>query len=86
MPVRTPVEELHDGPRTVAEAAGGRTAAARALRRKVPGLSPAHALAHVTGLLAGEVPAPLLAVARQELVDPFEPAPAVHAHGVDGGR
>ncbi|MFB7512944.1 YrhB domain-containing protein [Streptomyces sp. NPDC056144] len=83
LPVRTPVDELHDELRTAAEAAGGRMAAVRALRRKVTGLSPAHALAYVTGLLAGEVPAQLLAVAHQELVKPVDRVLAVRTYGVD---
>ncbi|MFF8422313.1 YrhB domain-containing protein [Streptomyces sp. NPDC015680] len=44
LPVRTPVDDLHDELRTVAEATGSRIAAVRALRRKVTGLSPTHAL------------------------------------------
>lgn len=83
LPVRTPVDDLHDNLRTVAEAAGGRMAAVRALRRKVTGLSPTHALAYVTGLLAGEVPAQLLAVAHQELVKPIDRVLTVRTYGVD---
>ncbi|MER5374984.1 YrhB domain-containing protein [Streptomyces sp. NPDC002553] len=83
LPVRTPMDDLHDELRTAAEAAGGRMAAVRALRRKVTGLSPAHALAYVTGLLAGEVPAQLLAVAHQELMKPIDRVLAVRSYGVD---
>ena len=83
LPVRTPVNDLHDELRTAAEAAGGRMAAVRVLRRKVSGLSPTHALAYVTGLLAGEVPAQLLAVAHQELVKPVDRVLAVRTYGVD---
>ncbi|WP_031010225.1 YrhB domain-containing protein [Streptomyces sp. NRRL F-5727] len=83
LPVRTPMDELHDELRTAAEAAGGRMAAVRALRRKVTGLSPTQALAYVTGLLAGDVPAQLLAVAHQELVRPIGAVLAVHTYGVD---
>ncbi|MET7290388.1 YrhB domain-containing protein [Streptomyces sp. NPDC005573] len=83
LPVRTPVDDLHDELRTVTEATGGRMAAARALRRKVTGFSPRHALAYVTGLLAGEVPAQLLAIAHQELVKPLDRVLAVRTFGVD---
>ncbi|WP_344159006.1 YrhB domain-containing protein [Streptomyces polychromogenes] len=83
LPVRTPVDDLHDELRTAAEAAGGRMAAVRALRRSVTGLSPAHALAYVTGLLAGEVPAQLLAVAHPALVKPVDRVLAVRVYGVD---
>ena len=83
IPVRTPVDDLHDELRTVASGTGGRTAAARALRRKVTGLSPTHALAYVTGLLAGDVPTWLLTMAHQELVDPVDPVLAVRTFGVD---
>ncbi|MFJ2377912.1 YrhB domain-containing protein [Streptomyces sp. NPDC087769] len=55
----------------------------RALRRKVTGLSPTHALAYVTGLLAGEVPTQLLAIAHQELVKPLDRVLAVRTFGVD---
>ncbi|MFG2622451.1 YrhB domain-containing protein [Streptomyces sp. NPDC048507] len=83
LPVRTPVDDLHDELRTTAEAAGGRMAAVRALRRKVAGLSPTHALAYVTGLLAGELPPQLLAITHQELVNPIDRVLAVRTHGVD---
>ncbi|MFD0078289.1 YrhB domain-containing protein [Streptomyces sp. NPDC127166] len=83
LPVRTPVDDLHDELRTAAEAAGGRIAAVRALRLKVTGLSPAHALAYVSGLLTGEVPAQLLAVVHQELVRPIDRVLAVRTYGVD---
>ncbi|MFD9882730.1 YrhB domain-containing protein [Streptomyces alboflavus] len=83
LPVRTPMDDLHDELRTAAEAAGGRMGAVRVLRRKVTGLSPTHALAYVTGLLAGEVPAQLLAVAHKELVKPIDRVLAVSTYGVD---
>ncbi|MCX5106292.1 YrhB family protein (plasmid) [Streptomyces sp. NBC_00053] len=83
LPARTPVDDLHDELRTVAEATGSRIAAVRALRRKVTGLSPTHALAYVTGLLAGEVPTQLLAIAHQELVKPLDRVLAVRTFGVD---
>lgn len=77
------MDDLHDELRTVAEATGSRIAAVRALRRKVTGLSPTHALAYVTGLLAGEVPTQLLAIAHQELVKPLDRVLAVRTFGVD---
>ncbi|MFG3531135.1 hypothetical protein ACGF8B_31030 [Streptomyces sp. NPDC047917] len=83
LPVRTPVDDLHDDLRTAAEATGGRIAAVRALRRRVTGLSPAHALAYVTGLLGGEVPNRLLAIAHRELVRPLDRVLAVRTFGVD---
>ncbi|MFF8595793.1 YrhB domain-containing protein [Streptomyces sp. NPDC015220] len=83
LPVRTPVDDLHDELRTVAEGTGGRVAAVRALRRKVTGLSPRHALAYVTGLLAGVVPTQLLAIAHQELVEPLDRVLAVRTFGID---
>lgn len=83
LPVRTAVDDLHDGLRTEAASEGGRTAAVRALRRKVDGLSPADAHAYVTGLLEGEVPAGLLAIARRQLVEPVSRVLAVRSRGVD---
>ncbi|MET8745267.1 YrhB domain-containing protein [Streptomyces sp. NPDC004728] len=83
LPVRTPVDDLHDELRTAAEATGGRMAAVRALRRKVTGLSPAHVLAYVSGLLADEVPPQLLAIAHEELVRPLDRVLAVRTFGVD---
>lgn len=83
LPVRTPVDDLHEELLAAAESAGGRMAAARALRAKLTGLSPTHALAYVTGLLAGAVPAELLEVARRELVKPIDAVLAVSTYGVD---
>ncbi|MEU1229697.1 hypothetical protein [Streptomyces sp. NPDC005828] len=77
------MDDLHDELRTTAEAAGGRIAAVRALRLKVTGLSPTHALAYVSGLLTGEVPAQLLGVVQQELVEPVDRVLAVRTYGVD---
>ncbi|MEU9318445.1 hypothetical protein [Streptomyces sp. NPDC048295] len=37
----------------------------------------------MTGLLAGEVPTQLLAIAHQELVKPLDRMLAVHTFGVD---
>ncbi len=72
LPVRTAVDDLHDELRELA-AARGRTHAARALRRKLPVLSPADALAYVGALPDGEAPAPLVAVVTKELVQPLDP-------------
>ncbi|MFF7443165.1 hypothetical protein [Streptomyces sp. NPDC008122] len=52
-------------------------------RLKVTGLSPTHALAYVSGLLTGEVPAQLLGVAQRELVKPVDRVLAVRTYGVD---
>ncbi|MFB6908864.1 hypothetical protein ACFCWB_31785 [Streptomyces bacillaris] len=76
LPVRTAVDELHDALRAVA-AARGRLHAVRALRRELPVLSPAEALAYVSGLTAGAVPPYLLEVATGELVEPLDPVDAV---------
>ncbi|MEU3264348.1 YrhB domain-containing protein [Streptomyces bacillaris] len=76
LPVRTAVDELHDALRAVA-AARGRLPAVRALRRKLPVLSPAEGLAYVSGLTAGAVPPHLLEVATGELVEPLDPVYAV---------
>ncbi|WP_339152009.1 hypothetical protein WID27_08995 [Streptomyces sp. F41] len=76
LPVRTAVDELHDALRAVATARG-RLHAVRALRRKLPVLSPAEALAYVSGLTAGTVPPYLLEVATGELVEPLDPVDAV---------
>ncbi|MFF8381607.1 YrhB domain-containing protein [Streptomyces sp. NPDC015661] len=83
LPVRTPVDDLHEELRAIAEAASGRMAAVRALRRRVTELSPANALAYVSGLLAGNVPPQLLAIAYQELVKPVDRVLAVRTYGVD---
>ncbi|MGZ2359324.1 YrhB family protein [Streptomyces sp. 372A] len=72
LPVRTAVDDLHDTVRAVA-AGRGQLPAVRALRGKVPGLSPAAAFAYVRALLDGEPPAHLVAVATAELVDPMDP-------------
>ncbi|MFJ9644034.1 YrhB domain-containing protein [Streptomyces sp. NPDC101206] len=78
LPVRrTAVDDLHDELRAAAGAGGDRMAAARVLRWKLPALSPAEARAYVTGLLAGEVPPRLLAVAQEELVRPLSRVLAV---------
>ncbi|MEV8320184.1 YrhB domain-containing protein [Streptomyces sp. NPDC059900] len=76
LPVRTAVDDLHDALGEVA-AARGRMQAARTLRRRLPVLSPAQALEYVSGLLAGEPPAPLVLLATEELVEPLNPVLAV---------
>ncbi|MEU6241081.1 YrhB domain-containing protein [Streptomyces sp. NPDC047024] len=73
LPVRTAVDDLHDALRT-ATASHGRLHAVRALRRSLPELSPAQALAYVNALLGdGDVPAGLAAVATRQLVAPVDP-------------
>lgn len=76
--VRTAVDDLHDEIRELA-AARGRVHAARALRRRLPALSPAQALRYVNGLPAGagDAPADLVAVAVGQLVEPVDPVLAV---------
>ncbi|MET9448916.1 YrhB domain-containing protein [Streptomyces cinerochromogenes] len=76
LPVRTAVDDLHDALREVA-AARGRMHAARTLRQRLPVLSPAEAIAYVSALLVGDAPARLVAVATEELVEPFNPVFAV---------
>ncbi|MBC7272571.1 MAG: hypothetical protein H5T76_28355 [Streptomyces sp.] len=76
LPVRTAVDDLHDALRDVA-AARGRMHAVRTLRQKLPVLPPAEAIAYVSGLLDGDVPERLLAVATKELVEPLNPVFAV---------
>ncbi|GAA2308204.1 hypothetical protein GCM10010234_60020 [Streptomyces hawaiiensis] len=68
--------DLHDEIREAA-AAHGRMHAVRTLRRTVPALSPAQAVAYVGGLLDREVPASLAAVAVEQLVKPVDPVFAV---------
>lgn len=69
--VRTAVDDLHDELREVA-AARGRMQALRHLRRRLPMLTPGQALAYVSGLLDGDVPAHLVAVAVGQLVEPVD--------------
>ncbi|MFI1188514.1 YrhB domain-containing protein [Streptomyces californicus] len=76
LPVRTAVDDLHDVLREAASARG-RLHAVRTLRRRLPVLSPADALAYVSALLEGEAPAHLVAVATGELVEPLNPVYAV---------
>ncbi|MGW6579495.1 YrhB domain-containing protein [Streptomyces globisporus] len=72
LPVRTAVDDLHDALCEVA-AARGRMHAVRMLRRRLPMLSPAEALAYVSALPGGDVPAHLVSVATRELVKPLNP-------------
>ncbi|NUP39467.1 MAG: hypothetical protein HOY76_21235 [Streptomyces sp.] len=76
LPVRTAVDDLHDELRETASARG-RMHAVRALRRRLPVLSPAEAVAYVSALLEGDAPARLVAVAAEELVEPLNPVLAV---------
>ncbi|MFI6093191.1 YrhB domain-containing protein [Streptomyces sp. NPDC051218] len=76
LPVRTAVDDLHDALRGVA-ATRGRMHAVRALRQRLPVLSPAQAIEYVSALLDGEAPARLVAVATKELVEPLNSVLAV---------
>jgi hypothetical protein len=49
----------------------------RTLRQGLPVLSPAQALKYVSGLLDGDAPAHLVAVAAEQLVEPINPVLAV---------
>lgn len=70
--VRTEVDDLHDALRAVA-AARGRMHAVRTLRQRLPMFSPPEAIEYVSALLEGDAPARLVAVATEELVEPFNP-------------
>ncbi|MFE6280911.1 YrhB domain-containing protein [Streptomyces sp. NPDC057877] len=72
LPVRTAVDDLHDVLREIAPTRG-RMHAVRTLRQRLPVLSPAEAIEYVSGLLDGDVPARLVAVATRELVEPLNP-------------
>ncbi|MGW4300945.1 YrhB domain-containing protein [Streptomyces sp. NPDC004376] len=69
LPMRTVVDDLHDEIRASA-ASHGRLHAVRALRQRLPVLAPGDALAYVRGLLDGDAPARLVAVAVRRLVEP----------------
>ncbi|ANZ14226.1 Immunity protein 19 [Streptomyces noursei ATCC 11455] len=75
MPVRTAVDDLHDEITEIATAQG-RLPSVRALRRKLPKLTPAQALHYVDALLDGTAPPPphLTALASEQLVAPLNPA------------
>ncbi|MEU6375017.1 YrhB domain-containing protein [Streptomyces sp. NPDC046909] len=74
--IRTAVDDLHDEIREVASV-HGRAQAARALRQRLPVLSPAEALKYVSALLDGDLPAHLMAVAVAQVVEPVDPVLAV---------
>ncbi|MFE5597606.1 YrhB domain-containing protein [Streptomyces coelicoflavus] len=74
--VRTAVDDLHDEVRA-ATAECGRIHAMRVLRRRVPELSPAQAVAYVAALKTGAAPAHLVAVAAARLVPPVDPVMSV---------
>ncbi|MGA5207920.1 YrhB domain-containing protein [Streptomyces variegatus] len=76
LPVRTAVDDLHDVLREMAPT-HGRMDAVRTLRQRLPVLSPAEAIEYVSGLLKGDAPARLVAVATRELVEPLNPVLAV---------
>ncbi|MEU8686145.1 YrhB domain-containing protein [Streptomyces sp. NPDC048611] len=77
MRVRTAVDDLHDEIRELA-AARGRMHSVRALRQRLPALSPAQALGYVKALQVGGEPSPqLVAVAVERLVEPLNPVLAV---------
>ncbi|MEU8948642.1 YrhB domain-containing protein [Streptomyces sp. NPDC048489] len=69
LPVRTTVDDLHDALCGVA-GTHGRIHAVRTLRQRLPMLSPAEAIEYVNSLLDDDVPARLVAVATEELVEP----------------
>ncbi|MFF7209276.1 YrhB domain-containing protein [Streptomyces sp. NPDC008238] len=76
LPTRTAVDDLHDEIGEVA-AARGRIHAVRTLRQRLPVLSPAQALAYVSGLQQGGVPVGLGHIAARTLVEPLDPVFAV---------
>ncbi|KOU82125.1 hypothetical protein ADK94_25110 [Streptomyces sp. XY593] len=76
LPVRTPVDDLHDEIREAA-ALRGHMQAVRNLRRRLPVLSPSQALEYVSALLKADVPAHLVDVAVEQLIEPMNPVLAV---------
>ncbi len=76
LPVRTPVDDLHDEIREAA-AVRGHMQAVRNLRRRLPVLSPSQALEYVSALLKADAPAHLEAVAVEQLIEPMNPVLAV---------
>ncbi|GGW54394.1 YrhB domain-containing protein [Streptomyces griseoloalbus] len=74
--IRTAVDELHDELREVASAQG-LVESVRTLRQRLTALPPAQALTYVKGLLNGEAPPHLVAVAVERLVVPIDPVLAV---------
>ncbi|UJB45645.1 YrhB domain-containing protein [Streptomyces sp. A1-5] len=78
MPVRTAVDDLHDEIAEIATAQG-RLPSVRALRRKLPKLTPAQALHYVNALLDGTAPPHLTALATEQLVERINPVLTVTA-------
>ncbi|KOU90248.1 hypothetical protein ADK92_35730 [Streptomyces sp. XY533] len=76
LPVRTPVDDLHDEIREAA-AVRGYMQAVRNLRRRLPVLSPSQAFEYVGALLKADAPAHLVAVAVEQLIEPMNPVLAV---------
>ncbi|MFI8449197.1 hypothetical protein [Streptomyces erythrochromogenes] len=74
--VRTAVDDLHDEVRE-AVAGHGRVPAVRIVRQRLPVLSPGQALRYVSALPHGDAPADLVALAVEELVEPFDEVLAV---------
>ncbi|WP_405550094.1 YrhB domain-containing protein [Streptomyces microflavus] len=74
--IRTSVDDLHDEIRDAA-AVRGRMPAVRTLRRRLPMLSPAQALEYVSALLHAKVPAHLVSIAVEQLIEPMNPVLAV---------
>ncbi|MGW4886660.1 YrhB domain-containing protein [Streptomyces murinus] len=72
LPVRTAVDDLHDEIREIG-AAQSRMHAVRALRQRLPVLSPAQAVAYTDALLGGAPPAHLVSIAVGQLVEPIDP-------------
>ncbi|MFF9978578.1 hypothetical protein [Streptomyces erythrochromogenes] len=70
------MDDLHDEVRE-AVAGHGRVPAVRIVRQRLPVLSPAQALRYVSALPHGDAPADLVALAVEELVEPFDEVLAV---------
>ncbi|MFF0390088.1 YrhB domain-containing protein [Kitasatospora sp. NPDC004615] len=85
LPVRTAVDDLHDEIREL-DTGQGNLHAVRALRRRLPVLTPTEALQYVRALRDGGVPAHLAAVPTAELVEPLNPVLAVHTVRAGGGN
>ncbi|MFH7339834.1 YrhB domain-containing protein [Streptomyces sp. KHY 26] len=83
LPVRTAVDDLHDEVREIATARG-RAHAARALRRRLPDLSPAQAIEYTDALVARSTPVHLVPLAIDRLVAPIDPVLTVRT--VRAGR
>ncbi|WP_405452330.1 hypothetical protein [Streptomyces erythrochromogenes] len=80
------MDDLHDEVRE-AVAGHGRVPAVRIVRQRLPVLSPAQALRYVSALPHGEAPADLVALATEELVEPFKEVLGVRTiHGGARGK